>query len=176
MQESVVLGGGCFWCLEAAFQLIEGVTSVVSGFAGGIESDPTYYDVAFGLTGHAEVVRLTYNVDKIALRDVLDIFWSLHDPTTRNQQGNDIGPQYRSIILYTDDTQLEVINNSIKSVQKVWDSPIVTEVERLAAFYPAEPEQQNYFKKHPDQAYCQIIINPKLKKLQDTFAKRLRKT
>lgn len=172
--ESIILGGGCFWCLEAAYQLINGVTAVTSGYAGGEEADPSYYDVASGRTGHAEVVKVAFDPTIIKLNDILDIFWTIHDPTTLDRQGNDVGPQYRSIILYTNETQKKIAQTEIQAAAKLWSDPIVTELQPLKVFYAAEEYQQNYFKNHPEQAYCQIIINPKLQKLQAKFADRLK--
>lgn len=172
--ESIVLGGGCFWCLEAAFQLINGVSSVVSGYAGGTVPHPTYADVCSDTTGHAEVVRVTFNTSQITLADILDIFWAIHDPTTLNQQGNDKGTEYRSIILYENELQASVIRKSVEAVAKLWSNPIVTEIKRLDVFYEAEAYHQNYFVSHPEQAYCQIIINPKLMKLRQKFQERLK--
>lgn len=171
--ESIVLGGGCFWCLEASYQLIRGVTKVTSGYAGGSVPNPTYYAVATGKTGHAEVVKVEFDPDIISLSDILDVFWAIHDPTTLNRQGNDVGTDYRSIILYVGDNQKKVTEESIKAVAKLWPNPIVTELEPLEKFYQAEPEHQNYFKNHPAQAYCQVVINPKLEKLRAKFAEKL---
>jgi len=172
--ESIVLGGGCFWCLDAGYRLIEGIESVTSGFAGGQMQNPTYYDVTSGKTGHAEVVKIDFDGKKISLEDVLDIFWAMHDPTTKDRQGNDVGSQYRSTILYTDEGQLDVIKKSIESITLLWDDPIVTEVKKLATFYPAEEEHQNYFQKNPERGYCQVIINPKLAKLRAKFTERVK--
>lgn len=172
--ESIVLGGGCFWCLDAGYRLIEGIESVTSGFAGGQMQNPTYYDVTSGKTGHAEVVKVDFDSKKISLEDVLDIFWAMHDPTTKDRQGNDVGSQYRSTILYTDEGQLDVIKKSIESITLLWDDPIVTEVKKLATFYPAEEEHQNYFQKNPERGYCQVIINPKLAKLRAKFTERVK--
>lgn len=172
--ESIVLGGGCFWCLDAGYRLIEGIESVTSGFAGGQMQNPTYYDVTSGKTGHAEVVKVDFDSKKISLEGVLDIFWAMHDPTTKDRQGNDVGSQYRSTILYTDEGQLDVIKKSIESITLLWDDPIVTEVKKLATFYPAEEEHQNYFQKNPERGYCQVIINPKLAKLRAKFTERVK--
>lgn len=169
------LGGGCFWCLEAAYQLIDGVTEVVPGYAGGHAKNPNYYQVSEGKTGHAEVVQIDFGDAKLSFNDILDIFWTIHDPTTPNRQGNDVGSQYRSIILYADKAQKEQAEVSIKEIQKIWNDPIVTEVKPLDIFYEAEPEHHNYFKNHPEQTYCQVIINPKLEKLRAKFAKRIKK-
>lgn len=174
MMAEIVLGGGCFWCLDAAFRLIKGVTSVTSGYAGGDSVGPDYYSVATGITGHAEVVKVEFDPKLISLTEVLDIFWVLHDPTTLNRQGNDVGAQYRSIILYTSKDQQKIIEESLAKARKLWPGSIVTEVTPLTSFYPAEPEHQNYFEKHPEQAYCQVVINPKLQKLRQKFAQRLK--
>lgn len=168
------LGGGCFWCLEAAYQLIDGVNSVVPGYAGGKTKNPSYKEVCTGTTGHAEVVQIDFDESKLSYQDVLDIFWAIHDPTTPNRQGNDVGEQYRSIILYHDESQKKTALESIKEVQKLWPDPIVTEVKPLDVFYEAEPEHHNYFVNHPNQAYCQVIINPKLQKLRKKFSSRLK--
>lgn len=174
MTKSVVLGGGCFWCLEASFQLINGVAKVTSGYAGDSEETANYYTVASKETNHAEVVKVEFDPNKISLQEILDIFWAIHDPTTLNRQGNDVGPEYRSIIFYKTPGELEIINKSIGQVQKLWPDPVVTEVEPLEKFYPAESEHQNYFVSNPNQAYCQIIINPKLSKLRKKFISRLK--
>lgn len=172
--EKIVLGGGCFWCLDASFQLIKGVEEVVSGFAGGDTPSPSYHDVARGMTGHAEVVQVSFDTTVIGLADVLDIFWAIHDPTTLNRQGNDVGSEYRSIILYTLERHKPVIDESIAKIAKLWPNPVVTEVVPLDNFYPAEPEHQNFFAKHPEFGYCQVIINPKLEKLKQKFASRIK--
>ncbi len=172
---TAVLGGGCFWCLEAAYQLIEGVQKVTPGYSGGTTKNPSYYDVQSGKTGHAEVVRIEFDTNKLSYGDVLDIFWAIHDPTTLNRQGNDIGSEYRSIILYVNDEQKSIAETSKINTQKLWEGKIVTEIKPLEAFYEAEPEHQDYFKSHPEQAYCQVIINPKLDKLRQKFAYKLKK-
>ena len=173
-KESIVLGGGCFWCLDAGYRLIEGVLSVDTGYSGGNVKDPSYDQVCTGETGHAEVVRITFDTDKIKLKDLLDIFWALHDPTTLNKQGNDVGTQYRSIILYSNEEQKNIAEKSKHGNSDVWDDPIVTEILPLQTFYMAEQEHQDYFANHPESAYCQVIINPKLKKLRKKFASRIR--
>lgn len=172
--ESIVLGGGCFWCLDASFRLIVGIKNVVSGFAGGAVANPSYYDVISGETGHAEVVKIEYDPSVIKLEEILDIFWAMHDPTTHNKQGNDVGPQYRSIILYDNGHQLKIIKKSLTEVAKLWNNPVVTEISELDIFYPAEQEHQDFFKKHPELAYCQVIINPKLSKLRTKFSTLLK--
>lgn len=172
--ESIVLGGGCFWCLDAGYRLIEGVTEVVSGYAGGHTVKPGYYDVSSGETGHAEVVKVTFDTSKIGLADILDIFWAMHDPTTLNRQGADQGTQYRSAIYYQGAKQKETVDESLAQVAKLWDDPVVTEVKELDKFYSAEEEHQNYFQKHPEVGYCQVVINPKLEKLRKKFQQRLK--
>jgi peptide-methionine (S)-S-oxide reductase len=168
------LGGGCFWCLEAAFQLIEGVDMVVPGYAGGASLNPTYDTIHSQDSGHAEVVQITFNENIVAYKDILDIFWVIHNPTTLNRQGNDVGPEYRSIILYHDEDQKQQALRSIDDVQKLWKDPVVTELKELDIFYEAESEHHNYFKKHPSQAYCQVVINPKLEKLRVNFSEKLK--
>jgi peptide-methionine (S)-S-oxide reductase len=170
--EFAVLGGGCFWCLEAAFLNIEGVQDAISGYAGGDQEDPTYEEVSRGNTGHAETVKVIFDKEKISYRTILSIFFQIHNPTTPDRQGNDIGSQYRSIILYASDKQKKTAQDMIKKMtaQKIYADPIVTQVAPLEVFYPAESRHQRYFEKNPFQAYCQLVIAPKLSKL-----KRLRK-
>ncbi len=164
-KETIVLGGGCFWCMEAVFKRVEGVRSVVPGYAGGHKLNPTYEEVCTGTTGHAEVVKLDFDPEIISLKQILDIFFVAHDPTTPNRQGNDIGPQYRSIILYTSDKQIPIIEEAISKAQQIWRKPIVTEVKPLDTFWIAEEYHHNYFEKHPEKPYCQVVIKPKLEKL-----------
>lgn len=172
--EKIILGGGCFWCLDASYRLIHGVTEVVSGYAGGKTESPNYEEVSGGSTGHAEVVQVSFDTAILTLDDVLEIFWTIHDPTTLNRQGNDVGTQYRSIILYSNDIQKSIAEASIVKVQELWDDPIVTELKPLEVFYPAEDYHQDYFAKNPTQSYCQVVINPKLAKLREKFAARLK--
>jgi peptide-methionine (S)-S-oxide reductase len=160
------LGGGCFWCLEATFELLPGVKSVVSGYAGGQKEDPTYEEVCTKTTGHAEVVQIEYDPKTISYEKLLETFWEVHDPTTPNRQGNDVGPQYRSIILYHDDTQKKVAEKSKAEAQESLTRPIVTEIVPLKKFYQAEGYHQDYFRKNPNQAYCQVVIRPKVNKLE----------
>ncbi|MFP4430571.1 MAG: peptide-methionine (S)-S-oxide reductase MsrA [Spirochaetaceae bacterium] len=161
----IVLGGGCFWCLEAVYQRIDGIESVVSGYAGGQVDNPTYEQVCTGETGHAEVVLVTFNPEKISLREVLNLFWKAHDPTTPNRQGHDVGTQYRSAIYYSTEGQRRVAEESMSEAQERFSAPIVTEVAPLDRFYPAEDYHQNYFNSHPFAGYCRVVIAPKLKKL-----------
>lgn len=172
--ETIVLGGGCFWCLDAGFKLIQGVTDVVAGYAGGTAEDADYYKVCTGATNHAEVVSVTFDTSQISLADILDIFWAVHDPTTLDRQGNDVGTQYRSVIFYGSDEQKAVAEESIKSVQELWDDPVVTELKPLEKFFPAEDYHQDYFNNNPQQAYCQVVINPKLLKLKQKFTERIK--
>ena len=164
--EKVTLGGGCFWCLEAFFEKFEGVDDVVSGYAGGKKENPTYEQVCGGNTGHAEVVQIEFNPKKISLKQILEIFWEMHDPTTLNRQGNDSGTQYRSIIFYNNEEQKAVIEQSKAEAAKKYSQPIVTEIAPLTKFYAAEDYHQDYFRKNPHQPYCAFVISPKLKKLQ----------
>lgn len=171
--QTIVLGGGCFWCLEASYQLVSGVTGIVSGYAGGHETSPTYESVSSEKSGHAEVVEVRFEENVMTLTKILAIFWIIHDPTSLDRQGADVGTQYRSAIYYTDDTQLSTINESVSQAQATVTDPIVTEIAKLDAFYPAEAYHQNYFANHPEQAYCQIVINPKIAKLKQTFSELL---
>lgn len=173
--KTFVLGGGCFWCLDAAYRRIEGVTEVVSGYAGGGVTDPTYTQVSTGKTGHAEVVSITFDEQIIPGSAILTLFFALHNPTTPNRQGADIGPQYRSIMLYADEEQKELFSTAIEHASALWDQPIVTELEPLTNFYPAEAEHQDYFTKNPESGYCSVVISPKLAKLRQQFTRYMRK-
>jgi len=163
--EQATLGGGCFWCLEAVFQRMEGVLDVKPGYAGGSTPNPTYEQVCTGATGHAEVVQLTYDPARISYNNILDMFWKAHDPTTLNRQGADTGTQYRSIILYHDDAQKAIAKASMREAQKNVSHPIVTELRPLDAFCEAESYHRNYYNTHATAAYCRLVIDPKLKKL-----------
>ena len=169
--DKTTLGGGCFWCLEAIFTQINGVIKVTSGYAGGNKSNPTYQEVCSEITGHAEVVQITFNPKLISFLTILDVFFSIHDPTTLNQQGNDIGTQYRSIILYQNEKQKIESSKFIKmlSKNKVFTQPIVTELEPLIIFYEAEEYHQNYFENNPNQGYCSYVIAPKLLKFKEKY-------
>lgn len=168
MQE-FVLGGGCFWCIDAVFRGLKGVESVVSGYSGGSEPHPNYYQVASGLTGHAEVVRVRFDQAIIPSDTLLDIFFLIHDPTTLNQQGADIGPQYRSVMLPANDAQRKTFTAAIARAQQLWDDPIVTTIEPLDEFYLAEDEHQDYFNKQPASGYCSIVIQPKIVKARAAY-------
>jgi len=174
--QHIILGGGCFWCVEAVFQLFEGVEDLMPGYAGGNTPNPSYREVCSGSTGHAEVVRLTFNPEQLSLKEVLRIFFHAHDPTTLNRQGNDVGTQYRSAIYYHDAEQKKVIDSVIQDIEeaRVWERPIVTEVAALDTFYPAEEYHKNYFQDHPSQPYCNIVIGPKVKKMKDIFSQQLK--
>lgn len=171
MTESIVLGGGCFWCLDSLYRRLKGVIKVETGYAGGEKPNPTYMEVFSKKTGHAEVVRVTFDPKIIGLRTLIDIFWAIHDPTTLNRQGADVGDDYRSIILYADEGQKKIIKASLKNVgQRLWSEPIVTEIKPLKAFYLAEEEHQNWATKNQQSMYCNIVINPKLAKFKKQFA------
>lgn len=174
--ETITLGGGCFWCVEAVYLDLEGVLEVVSGYAGGQVPDPTYKQVCSGSTGHAEVVKVTFDPSVIELAEVLRVFFAVHDPTTLNRQGNDVGTQYRSVILVGDDAQERVAREVLQEVEDegIWDDPIVTEIAGLKTFYPAEEYHQNYFARNPNQPYCQVVVAPKVAKFRKRFAHRLR--
>lgn len=169
------LAGGCFWCLEAVYQQVSGVLSVVSGYAGGNVPNPTYQAVCGGTTGHAEAVQVEFDPKVINYREVLEIFFYIHDPTTLNRQGNDVGTQYRSAIFYADDDQKKVAQEVMsKFASQFWSDPLVTELAPLEKFYKAEEYHQDYFNQHPEQAYCQVIINPKLQKFRAKFESKLK--
>ncbi|HKL89168.1 MAG TPA: peptide-methionine (S)-S-oxide reductase MsrA [Salinibacter sp.] len=169
------LGGGCFWCLEAVYQEVDGVESVVSGYAGGDVPNPSYRQVCSGTTGHAEVVQVTYDPEILSYRALLEIFFTIHNPTTKDREGADVGPQYRSIILYHDDEQRETAETVIDELEGngVFTDPIVTEVEPLTTFYTAEDKHQNYYKSNPSLPYCQSVISPKVTKLRQKHADKL---
>lgn len=186
----VVLSGGCFWCTEAIFKMLKGVISVTPGYAGGPPTSsgqaPTYEEVCSGKTGHAEVIKIEYDEEKISFRNLLTVFFATHDPTTPNQQGNDIGPQYRSIILYSNERQKEEAEEFIKDlntwvrpmdagVEPMSEKPIITELGPLDKFYEAENYHKSYYERNKNAPYCQIVINPKLKKVQEKFAELLKK-
>ncbi len=170
--EIAVLAGGCFWCLEAVFDQVAGVTDVVSGYAGGAIPNPTYEQVCSGSTGHAEVVRVTFDPALISYADILHIFFTIHDPTTLNRQGNDVGTQYRSAIFTTLPEQQAAAHEVILDLesQQLWPDPVVTEVQPLETFYPAEDYHQEYFSRNPGQGYCQFVVAPKVAKFRQKFA------
>ncbi len=170
------LGGGCFWCLEAVFEQLRGVHKVVSGYCGGAVPNVTYDEVCTGRTEHAEVIQITFDPAEISLADLLDVFFAMHDPTTLNRQGADVGTQYRSAIFYHDDEQQRIAAAKIDELNgaKIWNGPIVTQVAPLEPFYAAEDYHQGYFRSHPAQGYCQAVISPKVAKLRQKFAHWLR--
>ncbi|CAL2088532.1 peptide-methionine (S)-S-oxide reductase MsrA [Tenacibaculum sp. 190524A05c] len=169
------VGGGCFWCTEAVFNQIKGVEKVVSGYAGGnVPGYPTYREVCSGLTGHAEVVQISYDPEVISYQEILIIFMTTHDPTTLNRQGADVGTQYRSVIYYTNGEEKSVIEEVVKQVQPYYDNPIVTEVSELPTFYPAEEYHQNYYANNKEQGYCNFVITPKISKLRKLYADKLK--
>ncbi len=172
--EVATLGGGCFWCVEAVFQDLQGMLKVESGYAGGHVRNPSYREVCAETTGHAEVVQLTFDPAIISFRDILRIFFSVHDPTTLNRQGNDRGTQYRSVIYYHSAEQKQLAEAVMQEAKEAWDDPIVTELSPFEVFYVAEPYHQNYFKDNPNQGYCAFIIAPKVKKLREKFGQMIR--
>jgi peptide-methionine (S)-S-oxide reductase len=172
--EVAILGGGCFWCLEAVYLEVRGVTKVESGYMGGPAPDPTYEQVCAGTTGHAEVVRVEFDPAVIAYRDILEVFFTIHDPTTLNRQGNDIGTQYRSVIFTTSPEQESVARKVMAEMANVWDAPIVTELKPAETWYVAEDYHQDYFNQHPLQGYCAFVVAPKVAKFRKTFANHLK--
>jgi peptide-methionine (S)-S-oxide reductase len=174
--EVATLGGGCFWCTEAVFSLLKGVEKVESGYSGGKMENPTYEKVSTGTTGHVEVVQTSFNPDVISFKEILEVFFSSHNPTTLNRQGQDIGTQYRSVIFYHDDQQKAIAEQIIKELTetKTWNMPIVTQIEPFKIFYKAEEYHQNYFKNHPEKSYCSIIIAPKIGKLKQHYLGKLK--
>jgi peptide-methionine (S)-S-oxide reductase len=175
-QETATVAGGCFWCMEAVFQQIDGVETVVSGYTGGTTANPTYREVCSDRTGHAEAVQVSFDPLKISYREILEIFFSVHDPTTLNRQGTDVGTQYRSAIFYSSDEQRDAAEQLIRELDEAhtWKKPIVTQILPLDRFYPAENYHRDYFVRHPEQAYCQMVISPKVAKLRTKWAKRLK--
>jgi peptide-methionine (S)-S-oxide reductase len=177
-REVATLGGGCFWCTEAVFSELKGVEKVESGYSGGAIPNPTYQQVCTGRTGHAEVVQVTYDAKVISFKELLQIFFTIHDPTTPNRQGVDVGTQYRSIILYHNKDQKAVAENVIKEIESsgVWGRPVVTEVEPFETFYRAEQDHQEYFRQNAGQPYCQLVIAPKVAKLRQHYREKLKAT
>ena len=174
--ETAVLGGGCFWCLEAVFDNLHGVKSVESGYMGGHVDNPTYRQVCGGDTGHVEVVRISFDPQDISYRDLLEVFFSIHDPTTLNRQGGDVGTQYRSAIFYNSDEQRQAAEQAIAALNaaRVWPDPVVTAVEPAAKFFIAEDYHQEYYANNPAQPYCQMVVSPKVKKFRQKFAARMK--
>ena len=174
-EQAAIFGGGCFWCIEAVFQRLTGVLHVESGYTGGAHR-PTYQQVCAGDTGHVEVVRVTFDPAQIGFRDLLDVFFAMHDPTTENRQGNDVGEQYRSVIFYVDEEQRKIAEETIAELtaEKAFPEPIVTAVEPASTFYAAEDYHQNYYNENSRQPYCMFVISPKIAKLEKKFAERLK--
>ncbi|RQW87773.1 MAG: peptide-methionine (S)-S-oxide reductase [Geobacter sp.] len=174
--ETATLGGGCFWCLEAAYQCLKGVETVVSGYAGGTLAYPLYEQVCLGTTGHAEVVQISFDPAVISFEEILSAFWCIHDPTTRNRQGHDSGTQYRSIIFYHSEKQRIAAERSLREANAsgIWNNPIVTEIVPYTVFYKADGRHQDYFLSHPEEAYCQVVIEPKVAKLRKAFHDKLK--
>ena len=175
-KQTITLGGGCFWCLEAVYDQLKGITDVISGYAGGKIPNPSYELVCTGTTGHAEVVQVTFDPDVVSLRQVLQVFFTIHDPTTLNRQGADTGTQYRSVIFYQTPEQELISRQVIKELEAegLWSSPIVTQIAPLASFYPAEGYHQEYYANNPDQAYCQFVIAPKIAKFRRHYLEQLK--
>jgi peptide-methionine (S)-S-oxide reductase len=174
MTETATFGGGCFWCIEAAMQELRGVKSVTSGYAGGHVENPSYREVCAETTGHAEVVQVEFDPDAISYLELLEVFFKIHDPTTKDRQGPDVGSQYRSIVLYHDADQREQVEGFVDRLEReVYDDSIVTEVEPLEAFYEAEEKHQDYYEKNPSQGYCQVQVRPKVQKVREEFAEML---
>ena len=167
------LGGGCFWCLEAVYQQLKGVHAIESGYTGGQVRNPTYAQVCSGTTGHAEVVRVSFDPDIVTYREILEVFFTIHDPTTLNRQGNDVGTQYRSVIYYHSPEQREIARHVIAEMANVWDAPIVTELSPAEDYYRAEEYHQNYFRQNPLQGYCSFVVAPKVAKFRQTFTTKL---
>ena len=176
-QEIATLGGGCFWCLEAVYKDLRGVIAVMSGYAGGQTAAPTYKQVCGGRTGHAEVVQVTFDPAEVSYADLLRVFFTIHDPTTRDRQGNDVGTQYRSIVLTHDDAQRATAEAVMREIAeaRVWPGKLVSEIKPLEVFYPAEPEHHDYFARNPYAGYCQAVVAPKVSKFRKTFADRLKR-
>jgi peptide-methionine (S)-S-oxide reductase len=177
-QQIAVFGGGCFWCTEAVFTMLKGVISVAPGYAGGTVEHPTYDQVSSGTTGHVEVIKFEYDASVISYEDLLNVFFATHDPTTVNRQGNDVGPQYASVIFYASPQQRELAEAFIKrlNAQNAQGAPVVTRVEPLTMFWPAEDYHKQYYEHHKDEPYCQIVINPKLDKVKEKFAQLLKQS
>jgi len=175
--DTVVLAGGCYWCVEAVYEQLDGVTSAVSGFAGGTVANPTYEQVSTGATGYAESVKITFDKTKTSLDEIFKVFFTVHDPTSLNRQGADQGTQYRSAIFYKDEAQKKAAESVIAALSRahVYDKPIVTSIEPLKKFYPAEDYHQDYYANNKDQPYCQLVIQPKLEKFEKVFKDRLKK-
>ena len=176
IMEKATLGAGCFWCVEAVFQQLKGVVSVKPGYSGGKIANPTYREVCSGLTGHAEVIQVEYNEKEISFKEILEVFFKTHDPTTLNRQGADTGTQYRSAIFFHSESQKEIAEDTIKHLNNegAYDSPVVTEVTAFDEFYEAEEYHKNYYKNNPDQGYCRMVVRPKVEKFEKVFKEKLK--
>ena len=174
--EIATLGGGCFWCVEAIYQDLIGVNEVISGYAGGYVQNPSYQAVCAGTTGHAEVIQVHFDPEVISFEDILYVFWRVHDPTTLNRQGADVGTQYRSVILYESEVQKEIAQRSLAETgaSGLYEHPLVTEIAPLEDFYPAEAYHQNYYRTNPNQPYCRVVIDPKVRKFRKSFQEKLK--
>lgn len=174
-QDALILGGGCFWCTEAVFLRLKGVTSVISGYAGGMMEQPSYSQIGTGTTGHAEVIQVNFDPEIITIQALLEVFWATHDPTTLNRQGADVGPQYRSAIFYLNEEQAQVASQMKQQLEQsgIYGTPVVTEITPFSNFYVAENYHQNYYAQHGGQPYCQFVVRPKVEKLQKLFADKL---
>ena len=175
--ETITLGGGCFWCVEAVYEMLDGVIKVESGYSGGTVKNPSYREVCTGLTGHAEVAQITFDKSKTSLEEVLKVFFTVHDPTTLNRQGPDVGTQYRSVIFYRDENQRKIARSIIDDLNKnnVYSNPVVTQVEPFTVFYKAEDYHQDYYNQNKEAPYCRMVIQPKLEKFEKLFKDRLKK-
>jgi peptide-methionine (S)-S-oxide reductase len=176
--EIATLGGGCFWCLEAVYQQMEGVLSIVSGYMGGHVANPTYQQVCTGTTGHVEVIQVAFDPEIAPYREILNVFFAMHDPTSFDRQGNDAGTQYRSVIFYHTAAQQTTAEETVRELnaEGIWEGPIVTEVRPAGTFYPAENYHQDYFRNHPNQPYCAVVVAPKVRKFREQFAAKLRRS
>ncbi len=176
-RETATLAGGCFWCLEAVFLELNGVEKVVSGYSGGVVENPSYREVSTGATGYAEVAQIFFNAEEISFKDILEVFFTIHDPTTMNRQGADVGTQYRSAIFYQTDEQKNIAENVIRELDKshIWENTIVTEITPFHNFYTAEDYHQDYYKQNSDEPYCRLVIEPKVAKLRKHFIDKLKK-
>lgn len=174
--DTITLGGGCYWCVEAVYEMLEGVESVESGFSGGILKNPSYYEVCSGKTGHAEVIQLVFDTGKIDLTDILKIFFTVHDPTTYNRQGADVGSQYRSVIFFRNEEQYSIANNMIQRLNEedIFQKPIVTELTKFSVFYKAEKDHQDYYMLNKEKPYCKMVIQPKVDKIEKLFKGKLK--
>ncbi len=173
---TATLGAGCFWCVEAIFQKMKGIISVVPGYSGGYVKNPSYKEVCTGRTGHAEVCRIEFDPDKISFAEILMVYWQTHDPTTPNRQGNDVGEQYRSVIFYHNEMQQKIAEDLKEQLNedKIWDDPVITEIVPLENFYLAEDYHHNYYKNNSDQPYCSLVITPKIEKFKKLFTEKLK--